>query len=40
MIFIRNRHGSHNPNEDMTIDDFLKGVNLMYEFARRGIQSS
>ena len=40
MIFIRNRNGSHNPEEDMALDDFLKGVNLMYEFARRGVQGS
>jgi N-carbamoyl-L-amino-acid hydrolase len=36
MIFVRNRNGSHNPEEDMTIDDFLKGIDLMYEFARHG----
>jgi beta-ureidopropionase / N-carbamoyl-L-amino-acid hydrolase len=40
MIFVRNRNGSHNPDEDMSLDDFLKGVNLMYEFARRGVQNS
>jgi len=35
MIFVRNQNGSHNPNEDMTIEDLLEGANLMYEFARR-----
>ncbi|HYL48449.1 MAG TPA: Zn-dependent hydrolase [Stellaceae bacterium] len=30
MIFIRNEHGSHNPLEAMVLDDFLKGVNLLY----------
>jgi N-carbamoyl-L-amino-acid hydrolase len=37
MIFVRNRNGSHNPDEDMAIEDFLPGVDLMYEFARRGL---
>lgn len=39
MIFIRNRHGSHNPDEAMAIDDFMKGAELMYEFARKGLQA-
>ena len=30
MIFIRNHNGSHNPNEAMDIDDFLKGADLLY----------
>ncbi|MSO92999.1 MAG: Zn-dependent hydrolase [Rhodospirillales bacterium] len=29
MIFIRNPHGSHNPDEDMAIDDFAKGVQVL-----------
>ena len=29
MIFVRNENGSHNPHEDMTIDDFMKGVAVM-----------
>ncbi|MBI1205553.1 MAG: hydantoinase/carbamoylase family amidase [Rhodopseudomonas sp.] len=33
MIFVRNRNGSHNPDEDMALDDFLQGVELMYAFA-------
>jgi N-carbamoyl-L-amino-acid hydrolase len=30
MIFIRNANGSHNPNEAMDIDDFLKSVDILY----------
>lgn len=30
MIFIRNEHGSHNPQEAMALDDFLKGADLLY----------
>ena len=30
MIFVRNEHGSHNPAEAMELDDFLKGVDLLY----------
>jgi N-carbamoyl-L-amino-acid hydrolase len=37
MIFVRNKHGSHNPEESMDIEDFLKGAELMYEFARKGL---
>jgi N-carbamoyl-L-amino-acid hydrolase len=29
MIFVRNEHGSHNPDEAMAIDDFVAGVALM-----------
>ncbi len=36
MIFIRNEHGSHNPDEAMTLDDFLKGVELLYLALREG----
>lgn len=36
MIFVRNRNGSHNPDEDMTIDDFMQGFELMYAFATPG----
>jgi N-carbamoyl-L-amino-acid hydrolase len=32
MIFVRNRNGSHNPDEAMTIDDFMGGLELMYAF--------
>ena len=30
MIFVRNDHGSHNPHEAMTIDDFIDGTNVLY----------
>lgn len=30
MIFVRNANGSHNPNEAMDIDDFLKSVDILY----------
>jgi N-carbamoyl-L-amino-acid hydrolase len=29
MIFIRNRNGSHNPDEAMEIDDFMQGVQVL-----------
>jgi len=29
IIFVRNENGSHNPFEDMKIDDFMKGVAVM-----------
>ncbi len=31
MIFVRNDHGSHNPQEAMEIDDFLCGADVLYE---------
>lgn len=31
MIFVRNANGSHNPNEAMDIDDFMKGVEVLYK---------
>ena len=30
MIFVRNDHGSHNPDEAMEMDDFMKGVEVLY----------
>ena len=33
MIFVRNRSGSHNPDESMNIDDFMHGLELMFAFA-------
>jgi N-carbamoyl-L-amino-acid hydrolase len=36
MIFIRNEHGSHNPDEAMALDDFLKGTELLYFALREG----
>jgi N-carbamoyl-L-amino-acid hydrolase len=31
MIFVRNEHGSHNPDEAMALDDFTAGVAIMRE---------
>ena len=31
MIFVRNEHGSHNPDESMAMDDFAAGVAIMRE---------
>lgn len=30
MVFVRNANGSHNPNEAMDIDDFLKAADILY----------
>lgn len=30
MIFIRNDKGSHNPDESMALEDFIKGTNILY----------
>jgi N-carbamoyl-L-amino-acid hydrolase len=32
MLFIRNRNGSHNPKEDMDIEDFLAAVRVLRRF--------
>ena len=32
MIFVRNRNGSHNPKEDLDIDDFNAGVSVLRRF--------
>lgn len=32
MIFVRNRNGSHNPNEEMELDDLLAATALLYSF--------
>lgn len=29
MLFVRNEHGSHNPNETMALPDFMKGVSVL-----------
>ncbi len=34
MVFVRNQHGSHNPHEDMNIDDFMLGVEVLWETLR------
>jgi len=36
MIFVRNRNGSHNPDEAMDLGDFMCGLELMYAFASAG----
>ncbi len=32
MIFVRNANGSHNPDESMTIDDFLDGTTVLLQW--------
>ncbi len=32
MLFVRNENGSHNPEESMTLDDFLAGVAVLSRF--------
>ncbi|MEP3279230.1 MAG: Zn-dependent hydrolase [Stappiaceae bacterium] len=32
MIFVRNRHGSHNPDEAMEISDLIAGTNIIYNY--------
>ncbi|WP_461211279.1 hydantoinase/carbamoylase family amidase [Desulfocurvus sp. DL9XJH121] len=34
MIFVRNRNGSHNPDEAMDTEDFLAGAELLYQALR------
>lgn len=34
MIFVRNQHGSHNPEEGMLIEDFLLGTDVLYQALR------
>ncbi|HUB47251.1 MAG TPA: Zn-dependent hydrolase [Acetobacteraceae bacterium] len=36
MIFVRNEHGSHNPEEAMDMDDFLRGTELLCRALREG----
>ncbi|MCR4268454.1 Zn-dependent hydrolase [Nitratireductor sp. ZSWI3] len=36
MVFVRNRNGSHNPQEAMEIDDFLAGVDILSAFLAEG----
>lgn len=38
MIFVRNEHGSHNPKEAMTIEDFLAGVSVMRTAIEEALQ--
>lgn len=37
MLFVRNEHGSHNPDEAMEIDDFMLGVKVLHD-ALRSVQ--
>lgn len=32
MVFVRNENGSHNPDEAMTIDDFLDGTSILIQW--------
>ncbi len=34
MIFVRNRNGSHNPDEEMDIEDFIRGVSVLFNTVR------
>jgi len=38
MLFVRNEHGSHNPDEAMDLDDFMLGTKVMYR-ALEGIDA-
>ncbi|MDQ0142063.1 Zn-dependent hydrolase [Cupriavidus necator] len=31
MLFVRNEHGSHNPDEAMDLDDFMLGTQVLYD---------
>jgi N-carbamoyl-L-amino-acid hydrolase len=35
MVFVRNQGGSHNPEEAMDLDDFIKGVEVLYRALTR-----
>jgi len=35
MLFVRNNHGSHNPDENMDLDDFMMGVEVLYKAVTR-----
>jgi N-carbamoyl-L-amino-acid hydrolase len=35
MLFVRNAHGSHNPNEAMDLADFVAAVEVLYHAVRR-----
>ena len=34
MVFVRNRNGSHNPDEAMEISDLIAGTNIIYEYLK------
>jgi N-carbamoyl-L-amino-acid hydrolase len=33
MIFVANQNGSHNPREEMKLEDFMQGVKLLWKVA-------
>jgi N-carbamoyl-L-amino-acid hydrolase len=35
MVFVRNQGGSHNPEEAMDLDDFMRGVEVLYRALTR-----
>jgi N-carbamoyl-L-amino-acid hydrolase len=36
MVFVRNRNGSHNPQEAMELTDFLAGCDILYSHLTEG----
>jgi N-carbamoyl-L-amino-acid hydrolase len=32
MLFVRNAHGSHNPNESMAIEDFAAATRILLSY--------
>lgn len=34
MIFVRNSNGSHNPDEEMDMDDYIRGVSVLFRAVR------
>lgn len=38
MVFVRNRNGSHNPDEAMEIEDFLVGMSIIYRYLLKKAQ--
>ena len=38
MLFVRNQHGSHNPKEDMRMEDFAQACAVMQRWAAEAAQ--
>jgi len=38
MLFVRNQHGSHNPKEDMRMDDFASACAVVQRWAAETAQ--
>ncbi|PCJ90179.1 MAG: Zn-dependent hydrolase [Hyphomicrobiales bacterium] len=38
MVFVRNRNGSHNPDEAMEISDLIAGTDIIYEYLKGPVQ--